>query len=87
MFDYLQPNRKSGTKLMQLSVQLSAHKWHHRAFWYCSPLVITSFQSNLRLTSRQFWAKITFSTKMAAILDFYYFVHFYASNSGGISQE
>jgi hypothetical protein len=32
--------------------------------------------------------KITgFSIKMAAILDFRYFVHVYASNSGGISQE
>jgi hypothetical protein len=32
--------------------------------------------------------KITgFSIKMAAILDCHYFVHIYASNSGGISQE
>jgi hypothetical protein len=47
------------------------YTWHRRAFWYCGPKPITGF-----------------SIKMAAILDFcYFFVHVYASNSGGISQE
>jgi hypothetical protein len=88
MFDYIPPNRKSGTTLMQLSVLSSVHRWHHHAFWYCSPLAIKRFRSNLRYISGQFSTKITgFSRKMATILDFCYFVHFYASNSGGISQE
>jgi hypothetical protein len=80
MFECIPPSR-----LIQWSVPSSAHRWHRHAFWYCSPLAITSVQSNLRLMSGQFWVKITgFSTKMSVILDFF---HFCASSSGVISQE
>jgi hypothetical protein len=39
---------------MQLLVPSSAHRWHRCAFWYCSPLAITS-----SLLCNKFWWNIT----------------------------
>jgi hypothetical protein len=58
------------------------YRWHRRAFGTGGLSQSRLFQSYLRLISGQFGVKI-----MAGILDFCYFVHVYASNSSGISQE
>jgi hypothetical protein len=73
---------KNRRHVYMFSVPSSVNRWHRRAFWYCGPRPITSFQNYLRLISGQFWWIFTgFLIKMAAILDFRYFVHIYASNS------